>query len=76
MKHSNTHSSYGTQIQPVNLNLESHKVVEFMGEMDEWYQWKSSKKYALDGSGYKQVLTHATYDGQITHIWIAWYIIS
>ena len=35
-KHSYTHSSYGKQIKPVNLKLESHKVVEFMGEMDEW----------------------------------------
>ena len=35
-KHSDTHSSYRTRIQPGNLKLESQKIVKFMGEMDEW----------------------------------------
>ena len=32
MKHSDTHSPYGTRIQPGNMKLESQKIVEFMGK--------------------------------------------
>ena len=35
-RHSWTHSYYGTIIQPGNLKLESQKIFEFMGKMDEW----------------------------------------
>ena len=49
-KHSDTQSSYGTIIQPGNLNLESQKIVEFMGEIDEWKKWKSMTECAFNGS--------------------------
>ena len=35
-KHLDTHLSYGTITQPGNLKLESQKIVEFMGKMNEW----------------------------------------
>ena len=62
-KHLDTHSSYGTIIQPGNLNLESQKIIEFMKEMDECQSCKYRTECASVGSRYKRVLTDATYAG-------------
>ena len=35
-----------------------------MGEIDEWQKWKFKTECAFDGSGYKRVLTDATYSDQ------------
>ena len=39
-----------------------------MGKMDEWQRWKSSTECAFYRSGYKRVLTDATYAAQNTHM--------
>ena len=67
-KNSHTHSSHGTRIQPENLKLESNKIVEIMGEMDEWQKWKYRTECTSGVSGYDWVLTDATYSGQNTQI--------
>ena len=67
-KHSDTHSSYGTRIQPGNLKLKSQKIVEFMGKMDEWQRWNSKTECSLYGSVYERVLKDATYDALNTQM--------
>ena len=47
MNHLDTHSSYGTRIQPGNLKLGSQKIVTFMGDMDEWQKWNFRKNAPL-----------------------------
>ena len=67
-KHLDTHLSYGTRIKPGNLRLESQKIVEFMGGMDEWEKCTSRTEFDFVGSGYEQVLTDATYSAQKTQM--------
>ena len=72
-KHSYTHSFYVTIIQPRNLKLEYHKIVEFMEEMNEWQRWKSRTECAFNGSLYERVLTDAIYDHHNTHTsWVVY----
>ena len=70
-KHLDTHSSYGNRIRHGILKLEYKKIVEFMGEIDEWQRCKSKTVCAFYGSGYEQLLTDTTYADQNTHInWV------
>ena len=56
-KHSDTHTSYVTIIQPGNLKLESQKFVKFIGKIYEWKRWKYRIECAFYGSVYNRVLT-------------------
>ena len=44
-----------------NLKLESQKIVEFSGRMEDWQKWKNRTECALDGSGYEEILTDESY---------------
>ena len=44
-----------------SLRLESQKITEFSGDMDEWTRWKSRTICALTGSGYEKVLDNPLY---------------
>ena len=45
-----------TDRETQNLMLESQKVKEFFGKMDEWPKWKNRTQCAFDGSGYEQII--------------------
>ena len=44
-----------------NLKLDSQKVTEFLGRMEDWQRWKSRTTCAFDGSGYERILTDPVY---------------
>ena len=44
-----------------NLKLDSQKVTEFLGRMEDWQRWKSQTTCAFDGSGYERILTDPVY---------------
>ena len=44
-----------------NLKLDSQKVTEFLGRIEDWQRWKSRTTCAFDGSGYEQILTDPVY---------------
>eukprot|EP00957_Ditylum_brightwellii_P098785 7525305-Ditylum_brightwellii.AAC.1 len=49
------------------LKLKLQKIVKFSTKMEEWQKWKNRTKYALDGSGYKQILTNREYASRSHH---------
>ena len=70
-KHLDTHSSYGKRIRHGILKLEYKKIVEFMGEIDEWQRCKPKTGCTFYGSGYEWLLTDATYAARNTQMkWV------
>ena len=72
-KHLDTQSSCGTRIRHGSLKLEYKKIVELMGEIDEWQRCKPKTGCTFYGSGYEWLLTDATYAARNTQMnWVVY----
>eukprot|EP00957_Ditylum_brightwellii_P093122 7089681-Ditylum_brightwellii.AAC.1 len=45
-----------TTYVPMNLKLESQRILELSGMYDEWQKWKNHTQCAFIGSGYEKIL--------------------
>eukprot|EP00957_Ditylum_brightwellii_P116896 8917111-Ditylum_brightwellii.AAC.1 len=46
---------------PLDLKLESQKIVELLGKNEEWQMWKPHMQCTFDVSGYERVLLDREY---------------
>eukprot|EP00957_Ditylum_brightwellii_P184042 14019135-Ditylum_brightwellii.AAC.1 len=40
------------------LKLESQRIVDFSGKVEDWQKWKNCTQCAFDGSGFEKVLSN------------------
>ena len=46
---------------PSGLKLESQRIVDFNGRVEDWQKWKNRTQCAFDGSGYERILSDREY---------------
>jgi hypothetical protein len=46
---------------PSGLKLESQRIVDFSGKVEDWQKWKNCTQCTFDGSGYERVLSDREY---------------
>eukprot|EP00957_Ditylum_brightwellii_P142145 10829916-Ditylum_brightwellii.AAC.1 len=49
------------------LKLESQRIVEFNGNLEEWQKWKNRTKCTFDGSEYEHIWMNKSYATRMSH---------
>eukprot|EP00957_Ditylum_brightwellii_P007939 601420-Ditylum_brightwellii.AAC.1 len=46
---------------PSGLKLESQRIMDFNGKVEDWQKWTNCTQCAFDGSGYERILSNQEY---------------